>query len=94
MRILTRIDPMGPVTLLVIGGVYAACLADFDRAVVSARRLGKGVRIDLSQLTVIDRSCLQYLFDLTSTGVAFIGCPPHIRQQLVDSASGWSSADL
>lgn len=88
MRILTRIDPAGPVTLTVIGGVNAACIADFERAVVSARRLGKRLRVDLSQLTVIDRSCLRYLFELTNTGVTFVGCPPHIRDQLVDSASG------
>jgi anti-anti-sigma regulatory factor len=87
MRILTRIDPKGPVTLLVIGGFNATCIADFERTVVAARRLGKEVRVDLSEVTVIDRSCLQCLLDLTRTGVAFVGWPPHVRHSLVDSAS-------
>ena len=87
MRIRTRIDPRGPVTLLVIGGFNATCIADFERTMVAARRLGKDVRVDLSELTVIDRSCLQYFFDLTRTGVAFVGCPPHLRHRLADPAS-------
>ena len=73
MRILTRIDPSGPVTLLVTGGFDATCLADFERTLAAARRLGKDVRVDLSELTVIDRLCLQYLLELTRTGVAFVG---------------------
>jgi hypothetical protein len=32
MRIQTRIDPTGPVTVLVAGRVDAACIADFDLA--------------------------------------------------------------
>jgi anti-anti-sigma regulatory factor len=86
MRILTRIDPGGPVTLTVVGGFDASCIADFERTLAAARRLGKDVRVDLSELTVLDRLCLQYLAELARTGVAFIGCPPHVRQRLVESA--------
>jgi len=90
MRIHTRIDPMGPVTLVVVGGFGAPCLADFERTVVAARRLGKDVHIDLSALTLIDQSCLQYLFELTNTGIAFVGCPPHLQNQMLATAVGVS----
>ena len=86
MRIHTRIDPTGPVTLVVVGGFGAPCLADFERTVVAARRLGKDLQIDLSALTLIDQSCLQYLFELTNTGVAFVGCPPHVQSRMLASA--------
>jgi len=86
MRILTRIDPGGPVTLTVVVGFDASCIADFERTLAAARRLGKDVRVDLSELTVLDRLCLQYLLELTRTGVAFVGRPPHLRQRLVESA--------
>jgi anti-anti-sigma regulatory factor len=72
MRILTRIDPRGPVTLLVTGSFDASCIADFERTLAAARRLGKDVRVDLSELTVLDRLCRQYLFELTRTGVALV----------------------
>jgi len=76
MRILTRIDPTGPVRLLLVGGFDARCVADFERTLAAVRRLGKRIDIDLSQLTSIDRPCLQYLSDLASTGVLFVGCQP------------------
>ncbi|HUK36195.1 MAG TPA: hypothetical protein VLV86_19900 [Vicinamibacterales bacterium] len=85
MRILTRIDPAGPVTLLVSGGVDAPCIADFDRTISAARRLGKDIMVDLSEVTVIDRFGLQYLFDLTNTGVVFVGCLPHVRRWLSEA---------
>lgn len=73
-------------TLTVVGGFDASCIADFERTLAAARRLGKDVRVDLSELTVLDRLCLQYLLELTRTGVAFVGRPPHLRQRLVESA--------
>jgi len=82
MRILTRIDPTGPVRLLLVGAFDARCVADFERTLAAVRRLGKGIHIDLSQLTSIDRPCLQYLFDLASTGIVFVGClPPHVAAE-------------
>ena len=82
MRILTRIDPTGPVSLLLIGGFDARCVADFERTLAAVRRLGKSIHIDLGQLTSIDPPCLQYLFDLASTGVAFVGSlPQHLTAE-------------
>jgi hypothetical protein len=88
MRIHTRIDPMGPVTLMVVGGFDAPCIADFDRTVVAARRLGKDVQVDLSALTVIDRSCVQYLSELTNTGVVCVRCPPQVQRWMLSCAFG------
>ena len=89
MRILTRIDPTGPVRLLLIGGFDARCVADFERTLAAVRRLGKNVHIDLSQLTAIDPPCLQCLFDLASTGVAFVGgLPQHLAAETNEVLDG------
>jgi anti-anti-sigma regulatory factor len=89
MRILTRIDPTGPVSLLLIGGFDARCVADFERTLAAVRRLGKNVHIDLSQLTAIDSPCLQYLFELASTGVASVGSlPQHLAAETNEVLDG------
>jgi hypothetical protein len=80
MRIQTRIDPTGPVTFLVAGKVDAACIADFERAFGAARRLGKVIRLDLSEMTLVDRPGLQYLLDLTCDEVTLVNCPEYIMR--------------
>ena len=80
MRIQTRIDPNGPVTFLIAGSVDATCLADFDRAFVAARRLGKVIHLDLSEVTLVDRRGLQYLIDLSCDDVTLINCPDYVKR--------------
>jgi anti-anti-sigma regulatory factor len=80
MRIQTRIDPTGPVTFLVAGRVDAACIADFERAFGAARRLGKDIRLDLREVTLVDRPGLQYLIDLACDEVTLVNCPEYVKR--------------
>jgi len=61
MRIMTRIEPTGVVTLAVAGTFNAVGVADFDRALEDARRLHQPVVLDLSEVRLIDRPTLKYL---------------------------------
>jgi anti-anti-sigma regulatory factor len=80
MRIQTRIDPAGAITFLVEGSVDAACIADFEQAFCAARRLGRVIRLDLSEVTLVDRPGLQYLSDLVDGEVTLVNCPEYVRR--------------
>ena len=80
MRMRAKLDPFGPITFLVAGSVDAACIADFERALGTARRLGKGVRLDLSEVTLVDHPGLQYLRDLARGEVILVNCPEHVER--------------
>jgi anti-anti-sigma regulatory factor len=80
MRIQTRIDPAGAITFLVEGRVDAACIADFEQAFGAARRLGRVIRLDLSEVTLVDRPGLQYLSDLEDDEVTLVNCPEYVRR--------------
>ena len=54
MRILTSIDPAGATTLVVAGTLNGTCIADFKRALNAARRLRQPIRLDLSEVALID----------------------------------------
>ena len=80
MRILTSIDPSGATTLVVAGTINGTCIADFKRALSAARRLRQPIRLDLSDVALIDRPSLQYLVDLARSEVMLINCPEYISR--------------
>ena len=87
MRSPIRFDPAGAVTLLLAGTLNAACLADVDRALESARQHHRPVLLDLSRVRLIDRPTLQYLIDVTTGGVRLTNCPAHVERWMVRASS-------
>jgi anti-anti-sigma regulatory factor len=79
MRIVTRIEPTGAVTLVVAGTFNAVGVADFDRALNDARRLRQPVVLDLSEVRLIDRPTLKYLIDLLQHDVNLVICPDFVE---------------
>jgi hypothetical protein len=80
MRIQTRVEPMGTVTVLVAGTLNATSVAEFDRVLEEARRLEQPVVLDLSHVRLIDRPTLKYLIDLMEHDVRLVICPDYVEQ--------------
>ena len=55
MTIATQQDPAGPVTLALTGKCSGGGLGELRRAIDRARRMGKQIIIDLSEVTLMDR---------------------------------------
>jgi anti-anti-sigma regulatory factor len=83
VRIPIRFDPAGAVTLLLAGTINANCVADFDRALESARHSRRPVVLDLSKVRLIDRPALHYLIDVAGEGVHLANCPAHVERWIV-----------
>jgi anti-anti-sigma regulatory factor len=79
MRIMTRIEPTGAVTLAVAGTFNAVGVADFDRALEDARQLHQPVVLDLSEVRLIDRPTLEYLIDLLQHDIDLVICPDYVE---------------
>jgi anti-anti-sigma regulatory factor len=79
MRIMTRIEATGVVTLVVAGTFNAVGVADFDRALEDARRLHQPVVLDLSEVRLIDRPTLKYLIDLMQHDFNLVICPDFVE---------------
>jgi anti-anti-sigma regulatory factor len=87
MRIMTRIEPTGAVTLLVAGTFNAVGVADFDRALEDAHRLHQPVVLDLSAVRLIDRPTLKYLIDLMENDVNLVICPDFVEHWIYRESS-------
>ena len=87
MRISTRVDTTGAVTLAVCGTLNAAHVADFDRALGQVRALERPVVLDLSDVRLIDRPALKYLIDLMQHDVRLVICPDYVRHWIDREAS-------
>jgi anti-anti-sigma regulatory factor len=81
MRIETRIEPTGVVTLAVGGTLNAAAIADLDRAIDGARRLQQPIVLDLSEVALIDRPTLKYLIDVKHD-IRLVVCPDYVEHWL------------
>ena len=81
MRIETRIEPTGVVTLAVGGTLNAAVIADLERAIDGARRLHQPIVLDLSEVALIDRPTLEYLIDVKHD-IRLVVCPDHVEHWL------------
>ena len=80
MRILTSVNPAGATTLVIAGSLDGTCLAHFKRALGAARRLRQPIRLDLSEVALVDRPSLQYLVDLARGEVMLVNCPEYIAR--------------
>ena len=91
MRIMTRVEHTGNVTLTVGGTLNATSVADLDRALDEARLLRQPIVLDLSEVTLIDRPTLQYLIDVKQHDVGLMICPDYV-EHWIDRESARESA--
>jgi hypothetical protein len=80
-----RIDGAGGVTLMIAGKFGGGCLGELRRAIEGAQRTHKEVVIDLSEVTLVDRQCLQFLAE--RRGIELINCPEYIRPWICRESS-------
>ena len=82
MRITTRVETTGAVTLAVGGTLNSDSTPDLDRALFQARLLCQPIVLDLSEVSLIDRPTLRYLIDVTQNDVRLVICPDYVEQWL------------
>lgn len=80
MTVRPRFDANGTLTIFLAGTLNAACVADVDRALESARHLKISVVLDLSRVRLIDRPTTQYLVDVMQHDVRLANCPDHVAR--------------
>jgi anti-anti-sigma regulatory factor len=79
LKIATRHDPMGPVTLTIAGKCSGGCLGELRRAIDRARRAQKQIVIDMSEVTLVDRPSLQFLAAQKRENITLVNCPVYIQ---------------
>jgi hypothetical protein len=79
LKIDTRFEPAGPVTLTIAGHFGNEHLGELKRALQRARRSHKEVFIDLSEVTLVDRHSLQFLAAQTRQDIKLINCPEYLE---------------
>lgn len=79
LKIATCEDPAGAVTLSLSGNVSEDSLSELAQAVEAARGRHESVRIDLSEVTLVDRHSLKFLAAQRSRDVALVNCPAYIE---------------
>jgi anti-anti-sigma regulatory factor len=79
LRIATRQDPAGPVTLAIAGKCNGGCLGELRRAIQKARRMQRQIVIDMSEVTLVDRPSLQFLAAQARDNITLVNCPAYIE---------------
>jgi anti-anti-sigma regulatory factor len=93
MQIVTRVEPTGVVTLVLGGTFNASSVADFDRALHTAKQLNQPVVLDLTNVKLIDRPTLQYLIDLLNEhDERLVVCPDYV-EHWIDRESSRTSLE-
>lgn len=79
VKIATQSSETGPVTLAVVGSLNVKGLAELETALERARVTLRPIRIDLSELTLVDRNSLQFLAAQRRRNIQLINCPEYIE---------------
>lgn len=79
VKIATQNSETGPVTLAVVGSLNVDGLAELETALERARVTLRPIRIDLSELTLVDRNSLQFLAAQRRRNIQLINCPEYIE---------------
>lgn len=87
LKIATRLDPTGPVTLELVGCLSEESLAELAMALEKVCRTHKQILIDLSELTLLDRHSLQFLVALKRRDIELINCPAYIEPWIYRESS-------
>ncbi len=78
MTIVTHVNPAGPVTCFIAGSLHVSNIPAVRRAVRDARGHAPVVQLDLSEVALIERPCLEYL--MTMPGVTLVNCPSYVQR--------------
>jgi hypothetical protein len=78
MRVTVKYDTPGGATIHVLDSLSNASIGELRRAVERVRREGFFPVVNLAELTLADRSSLQYLATLRSEGVRLDDCPSYV----------------
>jgi anti-anti-sigma regulatory factor len=79
VKLASRQDPSAPVTLVIAGKCNGGCVGELRRAIEKARRMQRRIVIDMSEVTLVDRTGLQFLAAQSRENVTLINCPPYIQ---------------
>lgn len=79
LRIDIDLDRDGDATLTLAGKCNGSSIGELRRAIDRARRAHKRVRIDMSEVTLLDRPSLQFLAAQTREDVTLTNCPEYIQ---------------
>lgn len=75
----TSSNSAGGLTLTLIGRVSVDVLPEIDRQVDRGRRTLGRVSLDLSEVTLIDRTAAQFFVEQQERGVELVDCPSYLK---------------
>jgi anti-anti-sigma regulatory factor len=79
LKIATQDNPPGGVTLSLAGAIRHDSLSQIERELDGLLRRKKQVVIDLSEVTLIDRSSLHFLAAQGLRNIRLVNCPEYIQ---------------
>ena len=80
LRIHSKPEPAGTVSLVLAGRMNANSLGDLRRAIDRARRQrARRVALDLSEITLADRASIDFLAQQSREEIELINCPPYLE---------------
>src|ERR1700760_2324970 len=88
VKIAPRQDPADPVTLVIHGKCNGGCLGELRRAIDKARRSQRRIVIDMGEVTLLDKTTLQFLAASARENVTLINCPPYIEPWISREENG------
>jgi hypothetical protein len=69
----------GGLTLALVGNVSIDVLPQIDRLVGDGRRLQGRVMLDLSEVTLMDRTAARFFAEQLDRGVELVDCPNYLK---------------
>ena len=82
MSVTIKYDSENHATVYVRESLSVGSIGELRRAMEKVRKEGRNASVNLSDLTLADRSSLQYLASLTKEGTELRDCPPYIATWL------------
>jgi ABC-type transporter Mla MlaB component len=83
LKIATQDNPPGGATLSLAGAMRYDSLGQIERELEGLLRREKEVVIDLSEVTLIDRSSLCFLAAQGNRNIRLVNCPEYIQPWMV-----------
>ena len=79
LKIATQVNSPGGATLSLAGAIRYDSLGQLERELEGLLRRSKEVVIDLSEVTLIDRSSLHFLVAQGRRNIRLVNCPAYIQ---------------
>lgn len=77
--VMTSSNSADGLTLALIGSVSADVLPEIDRLVHDGRQRRGRVKLDLSEVTLMDRRAARFFAEQLGCGVELVDCPNYLR---------------